>query len=71
MDGFLGAVPGLTARLAAGASVLDVGCGTGHAVNVAARAFPASRFVGLDIDGHAVAAARPGGPGSAWATPRS
>lgn len=55
--GFLGAVPGLTARLAAGARVLDVGCGTGHAVTVAARAFPASRFLGLDIDEHMVAMA--------------
>ena len=57
VDGFLSAVPGLTARLAAGARVLDVGCGTGHAVTVAARAFPASRFLGLDIDEHLVAVA--------------
>ncbi len=57
VDGFLGAVPGLRARLAAGATVLDLGCGTGHAVTVAARAFPASRFVGVDIDGHVVASA--------------
>jgi hypothetical protein len=32
VDGFLGAVPGLRARLAAGVRVLDLGCGTGHAV---------------------------------------
>jgi len=57
IGGFFGAVPGLTARLAAGARVLDVGCGTGHAVTVAARAFPASRFLGLDIDEHLVALA--------------
>jgi Methyltransferase domain len=57
VDGFLGAVPGLRARLAAGATVLDLGCGTGRAVTVAARAFPASRFVGVDIDGHVVASA--------------
>lgn len=48
VDGFLGAVPGLTDRLRAGVDVLDLGCGTGHAVNVAAAAFPRSRFTGLD-----------------------
>jgi SAM-dependent methyltransferase len=48
VDGFLGAVPGLLDRLRTGARVLDLGCGTGHAVNLMARAFPASRFVGLD-----------------------
>ena len=58
VDGFLGAVPGLRARLAAGIRVLDLGCGAGHAVTVAAQAFPASRFVGLDIDGRVVAAAQ-------------
>jgi 2-polyprenyl-3-methyl-5-hydroxy-6-metoxy-1,4-benzoquinol methylase len=57
VDGFLGAVPGLTGVLDAGASVLDLGCGSGHAVNVAAQAFPASRFVGLDIDERQIAAA--------------
>jgi 2-polyprenyl-3-methyl-5-hydroxy-6-metoxy-1,4-benzoquinol methylase len=57
VDGFLGAVPGLPATLAAGARVLDLGCGSGHVVTVAARAFPASRFLGVDIDSRAVAAA--------------
>jgi len=58
VDGFIGAVPGLTERLAAGASVLDLGCGAGHAISVAARAFPASKFTGLDIDPGAIAAAK-------------
>ena len=48
VDGFLGAVAGLPKRLAAGVDVLDLGCGTGHAVNVAATAFPRSRFTGID-----------------------
>lgn len=48
VDGFLDLAPGLIDRLRAGASVLDVGCGTGHAINVMAGAFPHSRFVGLD-----------------------
>ena len=38
--------------------MLDLGCGTGHAVTVAARAFPASRFLGVDIDEHAVTTAQ-------------
>ena len=43
--------------------MLDVGCGSGHAVTVAARAFPASRFLGLDIDEHLVAVATAEGAG--------
>jgi len=58
VGGFLGAVPGLNARLAAGTRMLDLGCGTGHAVNVAARAFPASRFLGVDIDPGVIGLAR-------------
>jgi SAM-dependent methyltransferase len=58
LDGFLGAVPGLTERLRAGIRVADVGCGTGHAINLMARAFPASSFVGFDIAEDAIAAGR-------------
>ena len=42
-------VPGLRDRLAAGIDVADVGCGQGHAINVLAAAFPASRFTGFDF----------------------
>lgn len=58
LDGFLGAVPGLTGRLRAGIRVADVGCGTGHAINLMAQAFPASSFVGYDIADDAIDAAR-------------
>jgi SAM-dependent methyltransferase len=54
VDGFLGAAPGLLERLRAGARVLDLGCGTGHAVNLMAREFPASEFVGLDNSADAI-----------------
>ncbi|OZM71850.1 methyltransferase type 12 [Amycolatopsis antarctica] len=57
VDGFLAAVPGLVDRLGEGVRVLDLGCGTGHAVTVAARAFPASEFTGLDIDERGIATA--------------
>ncbi len=51
-------VPGLVERLRQGIDVLDVGCGSGHAINLMARAFPASRFTGYDFSEEGVAAAR-------------
>ncbi|MDG4666332.1 class I SAM-dependent methyltransferase [Mycobacterium sp. 236(2023)] len=49
VDGILPMADGLPERLRAGADVADFGCGSGHAVNVMAQAFPASRFVGIDF----------------------
>jgi SAM-dependent methyltransferase len=49
-------VPGLTDRLAAGIDAADIGCGQGHAINLMAQAYPASRFVGYDFSTEAVAA---------------
>jgi 2-polyprenyl-3-methyl-5-hydroxy-6-metoxy-1,4-benzoquinol methylase len=43
-------------RLRAGVDVADVGCGSGHAINVMARAFPASSFTGLDFSDEGLAA---------------
>jgi SAM-dependent methyltransferase len=51
-------VPGLVERLTAGARMADVGCGTGHAAVLLAKAFPASRFIGYDIAEDAIARAR-------------
>jgi SAM-dependent methyltransferase len=51
-------VPGLDERLRAGIDVADVGCGSGHAVNVLARAYPASRLVGFDFSEEAIIRAR-------------
>ncbi|MFF9207537.1 MULTISPECIES: class I SAM-dependent methyltransferase [unclassified Streptomyces] len=48
VDTIVPLVPGLEERLSAGIDVLDVGTGQGHAPLVLARAFPASRFHGLD-----------------------
>jgi SAM-dependent methyltransferase len=58
IGGFIGAVDGLPERLAAGIAVLDVGCGSGHAINLMAREYPRSRFKGYDFGGDAIAAAR-------------
>jgi Methyltransferase domain len=55
---YLPKAPGLTERLAAGASVADVGCGTGHCLNLMAQAFPNSTFVGYDFSDEAIALAR-------------
>ncbi|MER6073336.1 methyltransferase domain-containing protein [Streptomyces sp. NPDC001817] len=51
-------VPGLPERLRSGIDVLDVGTGQGHAPLVLARAFPASRFLGLDQSEAAIGVAR-------------
>jgi 2-polyprenyl-3-methyl-5-hydroxy-6-metoxy-1,4-benzoquinol methylase len=56
IDGILPLVPGAVDRLTAGIDVADVGCGQGHAVNLMAQAFPASRFTGFDFSEAAIAA---------------
>ncbi len=45
---------GVVAKLEAGATVADIGCGTGIALVEMARAFPRSRFHGYDISAHAL-----------------
>lgn len=57
ISGFLGAVEGLAAQLQAGIRVADVGCGTGHAINLMAAAYPNSTFVGYDLAEDAIATA--------------
>ena len=51
-------VDGLVARLEQGIDVADVGCGSGHAINLMAKAFPKSRFVGYDFSEEAIAAGK-------------
>ena len=58
LSGFIGVVDGLAERLQQGVRVLDVGCGTGHAMNILAREFPSSRFYGHDIAEDAIQSAR-------------
>lgn len=49
---------GVAGRLTAGARVVDVGCGTGLALELLAEAFPSSTYEGYDVSERAVAAAR-------------
>ena len=55
VDLVLPLVDGLVERLRSGAEVADFGCGSGHAINVMAQAFPASRFTGIDFSEEAIA----------------
>jgi len=58
MDSILYLVPGLVEDLKRGIDVLDVGCGSGRALNLMARHFPESRFTGYDISQQAIAMGR-------------
>lgn len=59
IDGHLAAAgPAVRMSLEEGGRVLDVGCGTGHAANLLAQAFPASAVLGIDLGTDAIAAAR-------------
>ncbi|HWP44324.1 MAG TPA: class I SAM-dependent methyltransferase [Blastocatellia bacterium] len=58
VDTILPGVPGLVEALYEGIEVLDVGCGSGHTINVMAKAFPKSRFAGYDFSEEAIETAR-------------
>ena len=51
-------IDGLVERLESGIDVADIGCGSGHAINLMAAAFPKSRFVGYDFSEEGLAAGR-------------
>ena len=50
----LPAIPGLGDKLAAGAAVLDMGCGAAGLLMRIAEAHPAARCTGVDIDRHGI-----------------
>lgn len=58
LDVTLPLADGLVDRLRGGIDVIDVGCGHGHAANLIADAFPASRVTGIDVSEQGIAAAR-------------
>ncbi len=55
---YLPKIEGLVETLTSGARVADVGCGTGHCLNLMAKAFPASSFIGYDFAEDAIQLAR-------------
>jgi SAM-dependent methyltransferase len=58
VDTILPLVPGLPERLLEGIDVADIGCGQEHAINLMGRAFPRSRFVGVDFSEEGIRAGR-------------
>jgi 2-polyprenyl-3-methyl-5-hydroxy-6-metoxy-1,4-benzoquinol methylase len=58
VDAILPMADGLPQLLASGADVADIGCGSGHAINVMAHAFPASRFTGIDFSDEGLSVGR-------------
>jgi 2-polyprenyl-3-methyl-5-hydroxy-6-metoxy-1,4-benzoquinol methylase len=55
VDVILPMADGLPERLREGIDVADFGCGSGHAINVMAQAFPESRFTGIDFSEESLA----------------
>src|SRR5260370_27422815 len=58
LDTRLPLVDGLLERIKKGIRVLDIGCGSGHALNLMAKTFPKSKFVGYDFSKEGIAAAK-------------
>lgn len=58
IDLILPSVPGIVKKLEEGIDVLDLGCGRGRALNLMARVFPNSNFVGCDLSEEAIAYAK-------------
>lgn len=58
VDTILPLAPDLVERLEGGIDVVDIGTGGGHAVNLMARAFPRSRFLGVDISEEGIGVGR-------------
>lgn len=57
VDGMLGLDPRIIDSLDRGIRVADVGCGTGYVVNLLAKRFPRSEFIGFDSSAESVATA--------------
>ena len=58
LDEILPGVPGVVEALEQGIDVLDVGCGSGRALNVMAATYPKSRFTGYDFSSEGVNAGK-------------
>ncbi|MBW8815780.1 MAG: methyltransferase domain-containing protein [Caulobacterales bacterium] len=60
ISGWIPALDGVEAKLQAGARVVDVGCGHGASTILMARAFPNSRFTGVDYHAPSIERAKQG-----------
>lgn len=58
MSSILPLIPGIRGRLEDGIDVLDIGCGSGRALLIMAKAFPNSRFFGYDLCEEPILSAR-------------
>jgi 2-polyprenyl-3-methyl-5-hydroxy-6-metoxy-1,4-benzoquinol methylase len=58
VESWIPAVPGLTATLADGGRIADLGCGQGWSAIAAARAFPNATVLGIDADAASIEDAR-------------
>lgn len=58
IDKILPIIPGLDERISSGINVLDVGCGSGKAVNLMAKTYPKSWYHGYDISQEAIGNAK-------------
>lgn len=54
VNSILPLVPGIVEHLNQGIRVLDVGCGSGRALNLMAKNFPNSKFIGYDFSKEAI-----------------
>jgi len=69
VEAILPLADGVVERLRSGIDVIDLGTGQGHAVNVMARAFLHSRFVGVDFSSEGIEAAR--AEAASWKLPNA
>jgi SAM-dependent methyltransferase len=58
IDMILPLAPGIVGELERGIDVLDLGCGSGRALNLMARTYPRSRFRGIDFSEEPIGRAR-------------
>jgi len=54
IDEILPLIPNITEDMKSGIKVLDVGCGSGRAINLMAKTFPQSQFFGYDFSHEAI-----------------